>query len=205
MINTSKTVDTKPEITDNLGNRIIDFIEKDVIVQNEFEKPPAINYYLVTTEDSMRIDVISTKMYGNTDYIENILKFNEISNPYAIEEGEVFYTYDLPSLDKSLRSITANSTDRNDIRDQYITPDKKSSLDPELKKYEKRETARKPSGTNQLTLPPNYAGFGETEITVKNGKIIFGENVTKDANEANQPLSKSEFIAKIVKNRLNNG
>lgn len=204
MINTPRTVDSKPEISDKSGNKIIDFIEKDVVSQNEFEKPNAINFYLLTEEDSMRIDVVTKKMYGNTDYIENVLKFNEISNPYTVEEGEVLYIYDLPSTLQNLRSTKQGSSERNDIRNQYLTPEKKSTVDPELKNYEKREVARNINAKgNQPPLPPNYAGFGETEITIKNGKIVFGENVTKNGNENNKPLAKSEFIAKIVKNRLN--
>jgi len=202
MIITPRTVDNKVEITDIKGNQIIDLIEKDVLIS--FEKPNAINYFLLDQEDSMRIDIVSKKMYGSTDYIENVLKFNEISNPFSIEEGDVLYIFDLPDTNKKFRDPLQNTNIRNDIRNQYLTPEKKSTTDPKLKEYEKRQVARKNiTDPTQPALPPNYANFGETEITIKNGKIVFGDNVTKNTDANDVPLTKSEFIAKMVKKRIN--
>jgi len=74
-------------------------------------------------------------------------------------------------------------------------------VDPALRDFDKRNTPRK---GNQVALPPNYAAFGDTELQVRNGKIVFGPNVTKIDEDCDKPLSKSEFISRLIKNRLNN-
>ena len=103
-------------------------------------------------------------MYGYLDNIEQVLKFNEITNPFAIEEGDFFYTYDVPSMNNNMRPINSGATTREDVRDQYITPEKKSNVDPALRDFDKRNSPRKadPSGGNKPALPTNYAAFGDT-------------------------------------------
>lgn len=202
MLNFIKTQDSKPLIKDKGGVEIVNFIEKDMITSASGYRPIIIDYYLVTAEDSMRADLITQKMYGYLSPLESVLKFNGISNPFSVEEGDVLYTFDVPSMNYNTRSENTNNTLIDDIRNQYITPEKKSTVDPALRSFDKRDTPRKNKG-NQPLLPPNYAAFGDTELQVKGGKIIFGPNVTKQDENCDKPLSKSEFISRLIKNRLN--
>ena len=103
-----------------------------------------------------------------------------------------------------MRPINSGATTREDVRDQYITPEKKSNVDPALRDFDKRNSPRKadPSGGNKPALPPNYAAFGDTELQIRNGKIVFGPNVTRIDEDCDKPLSKSEFISRLIKNRL---
>jgi hypothetical protein len=195
------TQDSKPFVKDGNGEEIVDFIQKDVVVSTEGYAPTVIDYFIVGADDEMRIDVITQKMYGYLDNVEAVLKFNEITNPFAIEEGDFLYTFDVPSMIRNLRPGNSVNNEREDIRDQYITPEKKSNVDPALRDFDKRNTPRK---GNQVALPPNYAAFGDTELQVRNGKIVFGPNVTKIDEDCDKPLSKSEFISRLIKNRLNN-
>jgi hypothetical protein len=201
MLTFKLTQDSKPFVKDGNGEEIVDFIQKDVVVSTEGYNPTVIDYFIVGADDEMRIDVITQKMYGYLDNVEAVLKFNEITNPFAIEEGDFLYTFDVPSMIRNLRPGNPVNNDREDIRDQYITPEKKSNVDPALRDFDKRNTPRK---GNQVALPPNYAAFGDTELQVRNGKIVFGPNVTKIDEDCDKPLSKSEFISRLIKNRLNN-
>lgn len=206
MLTFTRTVDSKPLVTDSKGNQIVDLLKKDLVQAEAGLYPSIIDYYLVTADDVMRPDLITQNMYGYLDSIEGVLKFNGISNPFAIDEGEVLYTFDVPSMDRNMRPGNTSKIDKADIRDQYITPEKKSTVDPEFRTFDKRNTPRKPdpSKGNQPALPPNYAGFGDTELQIRNGKIVFGPNVTKQDEDCDKPLSKSEFISRLIKNRLNN-
>ncbi len=204
MIVFDKTQDTKKEITDKNGNTYIDFLERDISVTDLTNTPMGIDYYLVTDDSQMRIDLITRDMYGSiNDYAENILKFNGVSNPFSIEAGDILIIYDPYSLTQNFRP-SGKFTDLSDqVRKQYITPEKKSKTDPALKQFEKRESAllgKKPAKAD--TLPPNYADFGDQEIEIRGGKIYFGPNVSKSKEACDQPLSKSEFIARLVKNRI---
>jgi membrane peptidoglycan carboxypeptidase len=46
-----------------------------------------------------------------------------------------------------------------------------------------------------------HPAAGKTGTTVKGGKIYFGRDVVKGKEECAEPLSKSEFLAKMIKNR----
>jgi hypothetical protein len=193
---------TKPQKTDDKGNRYIDFLHRDINADIT-NGPRGINYFLVTDETSMRIDLISKKMYGNMDMIEKILKFNNISNPLAIDEGDLLVIYDPISLNRNFRNENNQQEKINDIRKQYLSPEKGSRVDPKLKEFDKRKkTPEKTAQSN--ALPPNYADFGDQEIQLRNGKLYFGANVTKSKEACEEPISKSEFLARLVKNRLNN-
>ena len=205
MLEFPKTQDTKPLVKDGKGNEIVNFIEQDLIGGQLGYKPTVIDFFLVTADDAMRADLVTQKMYGYLKGLEGMLKFNGISNPFCLEEGDVLYTFDVPSMNANLRAGDALAA-RADIRDQYLTPEKKSTVDPALRAFDKRDTPRKanPAKGNNPALPPNYAAFGDTELQVRNGKIVFGPNVTKQDADCDKPLSKSEFISRLIKNRLNN-
>ena len=59
--------------------------------------------------------------------------------------------------------------------------------------------------SRENNLPPNIAEATDREIVIKGGKIFFGPNISKGKQECETPLTKSEFIANLIKNRLKNG
>lgn len=166
---------------------------------------------VMTPEMVMRPDLVSRSAYGVENYWDLILKFNGYSNPFAIDSDDIFL---VPSLD-DMRSQLAPSGPQNviaeSVRKQYIDTSKKSKQDPRLEAAEKkrREAQRKkaenvgvPSVSN---LPPNIAEIGDREIVVKGGKVIFAPDISKGKQACETPLTKSEFIAKLIKSKLKNG
>jgi hypothetical protein len=189
------TIDNKEETQKN-GEIYIDFIKKD------FRDRPVekiLNFYIVKEDDLCRPDKISKKMYGDQNSLEILLKTNEISNPFSIEEGEILYQFDRVSVEKSMTNNTAIAYKR-DIREQYIKPDKGSKIDPNLLLFEKREDAAEKN--KDLNLPPNFAKIGDLEVKIEGGKIIFGDDVTRNNQDCDKPLSKSQLLEKIIKNRI---
>lgn len=204
MIEFVATQVTKPIIKDSAGNQYIDFLQRDITVNDPSIMPRGINYFLVTDETAMRIDLISKRMYGNMDFIERILKFNDICNPLAINTGDLLVVFDPISINRNMRDVNNLKEKIMDIRKQYISPEKGSKVDPRLKEFDKRNKKPAETTVKENTLPPNYAEFGDQEIQLRNGKLYFGPNVTKSKEACEEPISKSEFLARLVKNRLNN-
>lgn len=197
------TQDSKPLIKDKDGNQYVDFLLKDINARNDGSQPQGMNYYIINENTQMRIDLISKEMYGlDTDYIERILKFNGIGNPLSLESGDVLITFEPYSLIQNLRSENNSTSNSDAVRKQYITPEKKSKIDPQLQAFDKRN--KSPKTVESTNLPPNYADFGDKEIEIRGGKIYFGPNVSKSKVACEEPLSKSEFVARLVKNRINN-
>lgn len=205
MIKFEKTQDSKPLIKASDGTEYVDFLKRDISITDPSTAPIGINYFFVTKDIVMRPDLISKAMYNYTDNVEKILKFNGYSNPLSIDENDVLVIFDPFSLERNMRSLSDSAENKIDVRKQYLTPEKKSKIDPNLKSFENRTNALKdPNPTKDLGLPPNYADFGDQEIEIRNGKLVFGPNVSKNKKSCEDPISKSEFIARLIKNRLNN-
>jgi hypothetical protein len=180
---------------------IVDLAQQSVDMQVD---QPMTNFVLVNEETSMRIDVISQIALGSTIQLEKMLKFNDISNPFTIDVGDLLFVPDLVYANINMKSSSAGTQQKLDIRNQYIDPEKESKLDPTLGKFDQRNKpkAADPSKTAP-PLPPNFANIGDKEIEIKGGKIYFGPNVSKNSQECDEPLTKSEFLAKLIKNRIN--
>lgn len=198
------TQDTKKEITHpQTGVKYVDLLEKDIVYGDTNNGPQGVAYYLITADTAMRPDLISKSMYGNFDQVEKMLKFNGISNPLSLDEGDILIQWDIFSLERNMRSRNNEAAIKADVRKQYITPEKKSKIDPALQEFNKRLQAKKIPDT---ALPPNYANFGEKEVELRNGVMVFGANVSKSSNgaEGNEPLARTEYIKNLVNNRNNN-
>ena len=193
------TIDQKPIIQLEDGTEIIDLT---VPSQKIIQAQPMINYYLVSKDTAMRADVIAKITMGSQLHVEKILKFNDISNPFTIDEGFILFVPDLIYAEINLNTSGNRNQQKFDIRDQYIDPQKKSKLDPTLGKFNERDKPKKADASKTAPpLPPNFANIGDKEIEIKGGKIYLGPNVSKSGNESEQPMSKSEFLAKLIKNR----
>jgi len=199
------TQDSKDIIYDSNGIPYVNLLEKDIQIRDTGSLPTGIDYFLVPKDYAMRIDLISQAMYGYTEPVEKILKFNGVSNPLSIDESDILVVYDLFSLTNNMRDPNGIAKLKSDIRKQYLSPEKASKTDPKLKEFSKRTPPKIDEGASGNALPPNYADFGDQEIQVKNGKLYFGPNVSKGKDACEEPLSKSEFIARLIKNRINNG
>lgn len=173
--------------------------------------PAIINAVAMNEKLLVRPDLISRTAYGSTDYWDLILKYNGYSNPFSLD---VDYVMLIPSLDDMKEQVApsgAQDVIADTVRKQYIDVSKKAKLDPKVAQAEKkRKEAQKklaegigvPSKNN---LPPNIAEEGDREIIIKGGKVYFGPDISKGKQECETPLTKSEFIAKLIKNRLKNG
>jgi hypothetical protein len=195
------TVDSKPVIILNDGTEIIDLTQQSLDIK---QTQPMTNFVLVNEETSMRIDAISQIALSSIIHTEKMLKFNDISNPFIVDVGDILFVPDLVYANINMKTGSGTDTQKFDIRNQYIDPEKDAKLDPTLGKFDKRNMPKKADPTKTAPpLPPNFANIGDREIEIKGGKIYFGPNVSKNGNECEEPLSKSEFLAKLIKNRIN--
>ena len=207
MIILERTVDTKPEWRrDEKSETIIDFLYSDIQRNGTLQAVKSIGLYRVDEDTAMRADLVTKMMYGYLEPLERVLKLNGVSNPFSIDVGDVFYVWDIPSTENVMRGTDNKSKRREDIRKQYITPEKKSTVDPRLEQFDERDPAKKADPTKgkaNFNLPPNLADFGDQEITLVNGKLVLGASVSGSSSDSSQdPISKSEYISRLIKKRL---
>lgn len=197
----------KPIVEKN-GENIVDLTYPSI----RYNYQPYISSVVpLTPEMRMRPDLVSRAAYGTTDFWDLILKFNGYSNPFAIDSDDIMLIAEISDMQEQLASSGAQDVFADSVRKQYIDISKKAKQDPKLAELEKkrREAQRKkvenvgvPSTSN---LPPNIAEEGDREIVIKGGKVFFGPDISNNKQDCEIPLSKSEFISKLIKNRLRNG
>lgn len=163
-----------------------------------------LSLYRVPREYVMRPDLISQASYNNTIYAEYILKYNGISNPFSINEGQIIVIPDVNSAKQVTKDRNDNGedSDAKRIRNsyKYIDPTKVPKRDKELEDYDRRNLNGKKSQLQDGALPPNIADEGEKGITYRNGRVYFGENVSESACLKNG-MSQSEFLTKVIKSK----
>jgi len=157
--------------------------------------------YRVPFDYQMRPDLISQAMYNNTLYTEYILKYNGISNPFTIDQGDVIAVPNLDSAKSNTksRSDELEGSDAKRIRNsyKYIDPTKIPKRDGNIDEFDNRNLNKKLSDG---ALPPNIAEEGEKGITYRNGRVYFGENIGESACLRNG-MSSAVILTKVIKTR----
>lgn len=128
--------------------------------------------HTVTEDEIGRMDLISLKYYSDSNYVDYILKWNNISNPFAITFGDVLEIPEKTKINKDIKPIkmVGNSTGAPSIRDQFIDTKRLPAKDAKRIEYLQRKAAQKANGSSQI-LPPNILKDGETNAIIGNGTI----------------------------------
>tara|TARA_B100000768_G_C11281893_1_gene379109 strand:- start:2808 stop:3281 length:474 start_codon:yes stop_codon:yes gene_type:complete len=129
----------------------------------EQEESSVQGVHVVENDETCRIDLVSLSEYGTHDHVDAILKFNGISNPFSIKEGDVLY---IPKIDiaKKKFKLTLNKNYKNPIRDQFINTKRLPVKDANRIEYLSKKY-------NKEILPPNILQSGQENIEVTNGEI----------------------------------
>jgi hypothetical protein len=128
--------------------------------------------HIVTEYEIGRIDLISLKYYSDANYCDYILKWNNISNPFSINVGDVLLIPQNMSVLNIVKPIkfVERSINEPSIRDQFIDTKRLPVKDAKRIEYLQRKAAQKANGSRQI-LPPNVLKEGENHIAIGNGTI----------------------------------
>jgi hypothetical protein len=187
------SIDRKPFFEKSDGTVVRDLTQS----MFDFTTNNYVNFqaYRVPVEYQMRIDLISQSVYNNTIHSEFILKYNGISNPFTIANGDVIL---IPNLDSAKENAKKQSTESSaDIKIRnsykYLDPTKAPIKDIQVVNFEDRDL-------QEGALPPNITKEGEKQVTYRNGRVYFGEGIADSACLKNG-MSQSEFITQIIRSR----
>jgi hypothetical protein len=192
----TNSLDNKPVITGKNGEIIRDLTQSMFdFTTNSFVPLTA---YKVPADFAMRPDLISQAVYNNTAYAEYILKYNGYSNPYTINENDVIIIPDINLAKQNTKTVGSAANDSEKIRNgyKYIDPTKVPKKDQQTNNFDNRTIT-------EGALPANIAQEGEQQITVRNGRVYFGENIGQSSCLKNG-MSQSEFITQVIKSGNNN-
>lgn len=151
--------------------------------------------YIVKDTDIGRIDLIAEERYGSTTDIEYILKFNGISDPFSINEGDVLkIPVDGSTIKKLERPAVAIS---NIVRQEFIdgkklTKKDKRRIDFLKKKYNIKEV-----------LPPNMlkSEFKNFELKKEEGEDVIKLGMAASTPETSFSAPKNAKNKKVSVNQ----
>ena len=188
----SKIIGRKKQFTTAIGDIIDDLISSTFTYP---ERSLTFGPSVVKEEESMRPDKLAHRLYSDGSYWDMILKFNGISNPFSLVEGEILF---VPALDTLRKAIKEPSLVPEKGMNGDLNTNEKKLVNPKTNKDKKMlEALRKKVGE---VVPPNVNKTGVKNITTRDGLVILGGSMTQ-AKEANKSgsLSRSRVI-----NNLNN-
>lgn len=161
------TIDNKPTYTDTDGDTIVDLTKGSLTPGN---KAIFGSVFKVIKEYEMRPDLVSYSMYGTDEYVDLIMKYSDIPNPFAVEVGDLVF-------EAGISHIT-------DPVDDEVSTDSIKTFDT-LKNYHKYiDSTKVPSSAGSETSKistanndkeANISYDGDSGIQVINGRIYFGD------------------------------
>ena len=181
----SKIIDNKNAIPNKLGTLISD------LIYSTFKFPKNIRgtgVSMVNEYENMRPDLLADRIYGSQGKWDVVLKYNGISNPFSLEFGTMIHTLNFQAVDTAYtipREIASRGekveTETSGITEP--TKDKDRLANIAKKNKQRIELNKGPNGE----LPPNINKPGDKNIKVKDGRVVFGEDVTA-LNKDNCPV-----------------
>ena len=193
----TNTIDKKNTYTNNDGIELVDLSDS---IFNSNLKAVTCSFYKVTKEMQMRPDLLSIASFGEDTYAEMIIKYSEICNPFAIEEDDVIAVPSLNSIYNEVKDvILSNNTEDegtyNLVKNYHKYIDKSkvpSNMGSQTSPVQGNKNAsqnKNISGTEENSsvgnspVEPNMANNGNSGISVINGRIYFGPNVSVKATD----------------------
>jgi len=182
IINAKKFFEKASATVVDLTRRSVSFLGVDKI---------AGEFYVVEKDIEMRPDLIANSFLGSISYTCLMLKYNGISNPFSIAEGQILRIPTGEGLDKMLVEPTDITANRVKNTPDIVKP--KTVQDAKRLDYLKNKGA--------LAIPPNVAL--DDSVKVVNGRIIFGADVTSIKKEdCPDPISRAKLKETLLKNKI---
>jgi hypothetical protein len=129
--------------------------------------------FVVTDYHAGRIDLISLNVYGTAELSDQILKYNGISNPFSVGEGDVLIIPPADILLIGWKKPGIDVKEANLVRDKFIETKRLPVQDQKRLEYLKRKASEKSNGAKEI-LPPNVLKPGQSNVVIQNGQTEVG-------------------------------
>lgn len=206
------TLDSRKEIVDWEGNRLIDLFPSVFdFKSNQIEN---YNVYKVTENFVCRPDLVSLRYYGTTEKTEYILLYNGISNPFSLDKDDILMVPNPAQADAQMKNFNSESTSMNQFGLNRTLAIKNAYKYISEKKFPKANANLAFDNSNigdtstKRELPTYEVDTDAAAVVVRNGRVYFGQNSgllsASDIPTANID-AKIEQLVNSALGLLNNG
>ena len=169
--------DLKSEMI-STGQKKIDFLENNFDVSYWNPDLAVTKVFLISEKHICRPDMLSFEAYGNVNYVDIILKFNQITNPFSMELHDFIV---VPKLTNALTYYRKQTLSKSplvkDIKALYIDPTKASQKDLNRLKQLQKIAQKRTNGSKEI-LPTNLLRTGELQNKTDGTVMIFNPSST---------------------------
>jgi len=131
--------------------------------------------HVVNADQAARPDLIALKYYGNQSKLDMILKWNSISDPFSINEGDVLEIPHANAPFYKLERPKEFDATNNPVKLQFVSGKRLS------KKDQRRLDALKKKYGKENLLPPNVIPVGKKNYEYVGSQIRMGAQAQTDA------------------------
>jgi hypothetical protein len=189
---TTKLLRVKKFFTNAFGESVID-LASSTFSFGEATGPAGP--VVISEFENMRPDLVSDRVLGSQEYWEALLKFNGISNPFSIEQGEIILVPGVSEISKLIvppKSILEKGTEPTKKNEDAV-------IRPKTAKDQQRLQAIRSKVPE--VVPPNVNLSGAKNVKVVEGRVILGGDMTQtSATNTNQAAARSR-----IQDQLKNG
>ena len=191
---TTKLLRVKKVITNAFGESVLDLISSTF---NFGEKIGPAGPVVISEFEIMRPDLVSNRVLGSQEYWESLLKFNGISNPFSIEQGEIILVPGVGDISKMI-------VPPKNVLEKGTEPAKKNE-DALLKPKTAKDQQRLQSLRSKVSevIPPNVNLSGVKNVKVVEGRVIFGGDMTQTSTTNTNQASNRSRVQDQLKNKNN--
>lgn len=191
----SRILRAKKTFTTKVGDTIVDLISSTFSF--EAASGPTQGYIRVGEFEVMRPDLVSARIYSDQQYYEPLLKYNGISNPFSLDVNEILLAPPFKNLEAMItapRKIVEKGT-------ELAASNESKLVIPKTVKDKKRLDALKDKVKE--IVPPNVNTSGNKNVKVRDGRVIFGEDVTQvNKDNCPVPISRARLVQQLTKVNL---
>jgi hypothetical protein len=131
--------------------------------------------HVVNADQAARPDLIALKYYGNQSKLDMILKWNSISDPFSINEGDVLEIPHANAPFYKLERPKEFDATNNPVKQQFVSGKRLSKKD-----QRRLDALKKKYGKDNL-LPPNVIPVGKKNYEYVGSQIRMGAQAQTDA------------------------
>ena len=156
---------------------MIDFTENNFEV-NYFDTYLKIQtIFLIEDRHICRPDLLSWESYGNTDYVDAILKFNQICNPFSMELYDIIVAPTPASLNSFYQKPNKISQQILDTKALFLDPKRASQKDINRIKQLSKIASKRKNGSSS-PMPTNLLRPGEVPFSTDGTALKFAPSIS---------------------------
>lgn len=200
-----RSIDNKQTYVDKNGNILFDLGESIFKDDQIFAGVP-LSIYRVSSGMDMRADLVTLGAYGDYDSCETLLKYNNIQNPFTIQENDVIVVPSSVHIDKHVgiktteQRLSQDSLIRNFHKyiDENKVPDTPGS-EQNNGKIQKTNGVKASDNTKNYK-EANLADLGSRAIKEIDGKLYFGAD--SEMKCAVNGVNAADYLKTVINNTL---